>query len=167
MTIYIVSTKMKNLSKFLIILSLSISSCSETTRLDSDDFNTAEERIEILMEEIHSLSDIKDAEFELFNVNGFKNSRILSIPGASSYDYKFAMKIDTADISKWREGMTKFDPEHYDDTWIKEIVKDSKEDWLVTSQPTYYVRKGLPDGWNTTIVEFYSEGILFKRVITN
>jgi hypothetical protein len=124
-------------------------------------------RVEILKQEVRCFSGIKDAEFELFNVNGFKNSSGLSVPGSSSSDYKFVVKVDTADISKWREGMTKFDPDHYEDSWTKEIVKGNKEDWLMTSQPTYYVREGLADGWNTTLVEFYSEGIVFKRVITN
>jgi hypothetical protein len=158
---------MDNLRKLIIILTLTISSCSETTRLDSDDFSAAEERVEILDPEIPDVSKIMDAEFELFNVNGFSTSSGFSVPGASSLDYMFVVKIDTADISKWKEGMTKFEPEHYDATWTKEIVKNRKENWLTSSQPTYYVRQGLPKGWSTTIVEFYSEGIVFKRVITN
>jgi hypothetical protein len=100
---------MDRLSKFLIILTLTICSCSENTRLDSDGISTAEERVKILKEVIRSFSDIKDAEFELFNVNGFGTGG-WSIPGGSSSDYKFVVKIDTTDISKWREGMTKFDP---------------------------------------------------------
>jgi hypothetical protein len=158
---------MDNLSKVLIILALTIGSCAETTRLDSDDFSTFEERVEILKQEIGSVSEVKDAEFELFNINGFNSSSRLSVPGGSSWDYKFVIKIDTADVSKWKEGMTKFDPAHYDATWTNEIVKDRKENWLTLSRPTYYVRQGLPEGWSTTIVEFYSEGIVFKRVITN
>jgi hypothetical protein len=114
---------MDNFRKFLIMLTLTNSSCSETTRLDSDDFSTAEERVEILDQQIPDVSKIKDAEFELFNVNGFSTSSGFSVPGASSLDYKFVIKIDTADISKWKEGMTKVEPEHYDATWTKEIGK--------------------------------------------
>jgi hypothetical protein len=158
---------MDNFMRFLIILTLTISSCSETTKLDSDDISTAEERVQILNEQIPDVSKINDAEFELFNVNGFSTSSGFSVPGASSLDYKFVIKIDTADIGKWKDGMTKFTPEHYDATWTQEIVKERKENWLTSSLPTYYTRQGLPDGWSTTIIAFYSEGIVFKRVITN
>ena len=151
----------------MVILIITTCACTEITRLDSDEFSTAEERVQILKQEVRCFSDIKDAEFELFNVNGFKNSRGLSVPGASSADYKFVVKVDTGDISKWREGMIKFIPIQYDNTWTKEIVKDSKENWTTNSHPTYYVRQGLPEGSNTTLVEYYPEGIVFKRVITN
>ncbi|MCE2994790.1 MAG: hypothetical protein ACK5PC_14105 [Cyclobacteriaceae bacterium] len=154
---------MDKLSKTLIILVLTTSSCSETTRLDSDEFSTAEERVEILKQEVKCFSDIKDTEFELFNVNGFHNSSGPLVPGASSWDYKFAIRVDTVDITKWREGMIKFDPQDYDDTWTKEITKDRRENWLTSSPPTYYVRQGEK---YVTMVEFYLDGIIFKRVIT-
>ena len=125
-----------NLRKLLIILTLTISSCSETNRLDSDDFITAEERVEVLDSEIPDVSKIKDAEFELFNANGFSSSSGFAVPGASSLDYKFVVKIDTADVSKWKEGMTKFEPEHYDATWTMEIVKNRKGNWLTSTQPS-------------------------------
>jgi hypothetical protein len=63
---------MENLTKSLIILTLILTSCSEVTRLDSDEFTTIEDRIEILEKEVRVFSEIQDAEFELFNVNGFK-----------------------------------------------------------------------------------------------
>jgi hypothetical protein len=44
--------------------------CDERTiRLDSDDLDTIQERIPVLKQEVHCFSDIRDAEFELFNVN--------------------------------------------------------------------------------------------------
>jgi hypothetical protein len=161
------SIPMDNFIKLIIILALTISSCSETTTLDSDDISTSEERVEILDQQIPDVSRIKDAEFELFSVNGFGTSSGFSVPGGSSLDYRFVIKIDTADIGKWKDGMTKFTPEHYDVTWTQEIVKERKENWLTSSLPTYYTRQGLPAGWSTTVIEFYSEGIVFKRVITN
>lgn len=144
-----------NSTKFLIILALTIGSCSKTSRLDSNDFSTAEERIEILKQKVRCFSPVKDAEFELFNVDE---------PGWYSLDYKVAIKVDTADIAKWREGMTKFDREHYDDAWIKEIVKNRKENWKTNSQPLYYTRDEHFDGWYTILVEFYSEGMIFMQV---
>jgi hypothetical protein len=154
---------MKNYSKILTILVLIFSSCSEKSRLDSDEFSTTAERVEILKQEIRWFSEIKDAEFELFNVNGFHNQNTRLAPGASSWDYKFVVRVDTADIGKWREGMTIINPEKYDDTWTKEIVKERKENWLTNCKPTYYIRKGE----NATMIEFYADGIIFKRVITN
>lgn len=153
---------MKNSSKFLIILALTISSCSKPTKLDSDEFSTPGERVEILKQEISCFSEIKDAEFELYNVDGFKSSWGFSAPGLPYLDYKFVIKVDKEDVTKWREGMIKFEPEHYDTAWIKKIIKNREENWFTSSQPTYYVRQ---HDENVTMVEFYLEGIVFKRVI--
>ena len=145
-----------------------LSACSENTLLDSDTYDTPEERVEVLGKVIQTFSPIKDAEFELFNVNGFNDSDGLSIAGASYSNFKFAVKVDTADIHKWRDGMIKFDPpQHYNKTWIKDIVKNAGENWQTTTAPTYYHRTNLPEGWSTTVVEFYAEGIVFKQVVMN
>jgi hypothetical protein len=85
---------MKNQFYISIIFGLIIScSTDSTTRLDSDDCENKKDRIDRLKMEIRSFSDYQDAEFELFNVNGFHHQR-MSVPGASSCDYKFAVRVD-------------------------------------------------------------------------
>ncbi|MBB4807197.1 hypothetical protein HNP38_002501 [Chryseobacterium defluvii] len=149
---------------FQIIISIGIlngctSSDSNPTKLDSNDYKSRVERVELLKKEIKSFSDIRDAEFELFNVNGFVNQRI-SVPGASSWDYKFAIRIDTINISKWTSGMQAIELINYDDNWTKEIIRHRKQNWITYSKPEYFIRKGE----NVTMLVFKKEGIIFKRV---
>jgi hypothetical protein len=106
-----------------------------------------------------SSTSIKDAEFELFNVNGFHNQRIL-VPGSTSLDYKFAIKLDTSDIKKWTKDLTEVKLKDYDDEWTKQIIKNRKQNWRTKSKPQYFTRKGA----NVTVLVFKNEGILFKRV---
>lgn len=152
---------------FIAIFLLIATACSNRTKLDSDDFGKAEKRIEVLKKEIKFPSEVKDTEFELFNVNGFHDSWGSVLPGPSSLSYKFAVKVDTADISRWRQGLVKSDSLRYGDMWTREIVMNRKQNWLMNSQPKYYIAKGLPGGWSTTVVEYYPEGTIFKWVITN
>ncbi|NRA12803.1 MAG: hypothetical protein HRT57_12670 [Crocinitomicaceae bacterium] len=77
---------MKKINLILGILIFVLSSCSDSSRLDSDNYETKEERVEVLKKEIKSFSEFENAEFKLFNVNGFSNSRT-TVPGASSWDY--------------------------------------------------------------------------------
>ena len=135
------------------------SSNSNSTKLDSDDYENTTERIEILKREIKAPSDFQDAEFKLFNVNGFHNQRT-SVPGASSLDYKFAVRIDTIDISKWTIGMQAVVLTNYDDNWTKEITKDRKQNWKTYSKPQYFIR----NGEDVTMLVYKNEGVIFKRV---
>jgi hypothetical protein len=147
---------------FYIILTIGfLTSCSDsnTSKLDSDDYENKMERIEKLKMEIKPFSDFQDAEFELFNVNGFQNQRT-SVPGASSWDYKFVIKVDTVNISKWTTGMTEVDLTEYNDSWTKEIIKDRKQNWQTFSNPQYFKR----NGENVTMLVFKNEGIIYKRV---
>ena len=85
---------MRNFLYILLIFTL-VASCLnkhlDETKLDSDDYEKREARLDILTREIKVFSKIVDTEFELFNVNGFHNSRT-SVPGASAWDYKIAIK---------------------------------------------------------------------------
>ena len=155
---------MRNFYCLLICAGLTFScaqSKSSDSKLDSDELESKADRIEILKNEIKNFSDIKDAEFELFNVNGFHDQRI-SIPGASSWDYKFAVRVDTADAFKWRAEMTAVVLDNYDDSWTREIVKNRKQYWQTSCGPVYYMRPGE----NVTIIEFPEDGIIFARIIT-
>lgn len=153
---------MKKLFYIFISIGLFIgcsSSKSNSTKLDSDDFENKIERIETLRKEIKPNSEFYDAEFEMFNINGFHNQRT-SLPGASSWDYKFVIKLDTFNISKWTNGMQEVEFANYDDSWTKEIIKNRKNNWKTHSEPQYFIRKEE----NVTMLVYKSEGIIFKRV---
>ncbi|WP_299246716.1 hypothetical protein [uncultured Aquimarina sp.] len=153
-------------SVFLLLLIIIVfnscfdSSTSSSNKLDSDDYDSKEERVEILRNQIKSFSEFENAEFELFNVNGFSNSRT-TLPGASSWDYKFVIKIDPSDIKKWTEGMIQTIPEDHDDKWMKEIIEKRRMEWQTTSDPEKYTR----NGDNVVMIVYRSEGIIFKRVV--
>jgi hypothetical protein len=132
---------------------------TNSNKLDSDDFERKIDRIEKLSMEIKPFSEFIDAEFELFNVNGFHNQRT-SVPGASSLEYKFVVRIDTINISKWTTGMQEFELRDYDDSWTKEITKHRKQNWGTYSTPQYFKRHGE----DVTMLVFMNEGIIFKRV---
>ena len=146
---------------YLLLLFGFVFSCTGgNSRLNSGTFENRTERIETLQREIKSFSDIKDAEFELFNINGF-HDQFFSIPGASAWDYRFVIKVDTADVFKWREGMTEVATGAYDIGWTKDIIQHRKQNWQTTDEPRYYVRAGD----NVIMIIFYRDGIIFKRVI--
>ena len=83
------------------------------------------------------------------------------VPGASSLDYKFAIKVNTSDIDSWIAGMIKVELKDHDNNWTKEIIEKRKENWKTQSQPEYYTRK--ED--SVTLILFRDQGIIFKRVI--
>lgn len=156
---------MNKLRYIFFFLVSSITACSNehnTNKLDSDDFANHMVRVEKLKNEIKTYSDFTDAEFELFNVNGFKGSRI-SIPGASSLDYKFAIKLAPEDIHKWTGGMDEVFPEAYDVSWTKEITAERNVNWKTSSAPSFFTRKEA----EVMMLVYEREGILYKRVINN
>jgi hypothetical protein len=156
---------MKNVIFILVFAFPGLSGCwnsSDPNQLDSNDYDTIEKRVKILKKEIKSFSNFKNAEFELFNVNGFSNSRTL-VPGTSSIDYKFAIKTNPADVDKWINGMTEIEPEDYDDLWIKKMIEKRENVWKTNTQPKFYTRKGD----NVMMIVYKSDGIIFKRVIDN
>ncbi|WP_299314400.1 hypothetical protein [uncultured Aquimarina sp.] len=158
---------MKKSTLLLLLVILGLSSCfnssnskSNLNKLNSDNYDSKVERVAILKNEIKYFSDFENAEFELFNVNGFSNSRT-TIPGASSWDYKFIVKVDPSDIDKWTNGMMRMKPEYHDDQWMKDIIEKRKIDWKTASDPEIYTR----NGDNVVMVVYRLEGIIFKRVI--
>lgn len=133
---------------------------SDMTKLDSDDYESADERVEVLKKEIKNFSKFKDAEFKLFNVNGFNKQRT-SVPGASSWDYKFVIRLDTANISAWTIGMKQVEPKNFDSNWQQELIKNRKQNWKIISDPEKYVR----EGDDVTMLVYRNEGIIYKRII--
>lgn len=148
---------------YIILLLFSISCSSDfssSSKLDSDDYSDKMERIETLKNEIKCYSEILDADFELFNVNGFKNSR-QTVPGASSWDYKFVIRIDPKDVSKWTSGFSKSNISFKDEKWIKEIVANRMKNWETSSEPECLIR----ENEKVIMFVFKEEGIIFKRVL--
>lgn len=143
----------------ILLFTACTTSNSTSTYLDSNDFENKADRIEKLEMEIICFSDILDAEFDLFNVNGFHNQRNLGT-GASSWDYKFAIKVDTINIPKWTLGMTEVELTNEDENWTKEITKQRKQNWETHSKPQYYIRIGE----EVTMIVYKKEGIIFKHV---
>ncbi|MCB9197411.1 MAG: hypothetical protein H6600_03060 [Flavobacteriales bacterium] len=156
---------MNKIKLILGLLIIGLSSCSDTAdsnNLDSDNYDKKNERIEVLKKEIKAFSEIENAEFELFNVNGFSNSRT-TVPGASSWDYKFAIKVNPSDIDKWTAGLIKIELDGNDKEWMDKIIEKRKNDWKTRTEPEFYTRKGD----NVTVAVYRTEGIIFKRVINN
>ncbi|WP_299189760.1 hypothetical protein [uncultured Aquimarina sp.] len=158
---------MNKITYLLLLITFIFNSCfdssnskSNTTILDSDDYESKIERVEILKNEIKYFSDFEDAEFELFNVNGFSDSRI-ALPGASSWDYKFVIKINPSDVNKWTDGMEKILSNKDDKVWMNDIIEKRKIEWKTTSSPELYNRQGT----NVLMTVYRSEGIIYKRVV--
>ena len=149
-----------------ILICLSIQSCnssdSNSTTLTSKDIADRSERINILKREVKVFSELKDAEFYLINANGFSNQRI-SVPGASSLNYQFVIKIDTNDISKWTEGMTETSSYSTDNYWMDKLLISRKENWNIHSTPKVFTRIG-----DSVIIFVYKdEGIIYKKLWSN
>jgi len=136
------------------------SGSSTTSRLDSDDYSSKSERVEALKKEINESSDFDNAEFELFNVNGFSNSRA-SVPGASSWDYKYVVLVNPSDVDKWIKGMTPIGSAKYDLSWTSQIIQQRSSDWLTSGEPELYIRSGE----DNVLVLYRNKGIIFRRII--
>lgn len=146
-----------------VFVAIVLYSCNQTvsnpTKLDSADYTQVSDRVEAFKKEIKSPTDFSDAEFLLFNVNGFHAQRG-TFPGASSWDYKFAIKVNPNDITKWTNDMQENKIQNCDDSWTKTIIKNRPENWKVSSVPKCFSR----DGNSVTVIVYPKEGIIFKRV---
>ncbi len=154
-----------NAFKLIAIFILFFCSCrnnKDLSTLDSDNYNNQQERIEKLVENIVCASEIYDAEFELFNVNGFANERNMSVPGASSWNHKFVVKIDTSNIKKWLETFTETKVAQANLEFFTEITKKRKENWKTVSEPKFYKRQ---NDEHVSIILYEKEGILYKSVV--
>jgi len=148
----------------LILTIVFLISCStnHSSTLDSDEFNDTSERIEQLEKEIKLFSPILNAEFELFNVNGFSDQTTLfpSVPGASSWDYKFVIKVSADSVNNWIADMDKVDSV-VTENWTEKIIEKRKQNWILNSKPEYYRRKND----DVLIILYRKEGVVFKRIV--
>lgn len=143
-----------------VLIAFFIWSCTgSNTTLNSLDYDDPIERIEILKNEIVSSSDFADAEFRLFNVNGFSDGS-RGVPGASSWNYEFGIKVDTSDLDKWTEGMTQVDSANYNLEWTIQITGERKAQWSTVGEPEIF-RRGAED---VIVILYRDEGIVFKRI---
>lgn len=129
---------------------------------DSDNYTSKSQRVNVLNNEIRVFSDFSDAEFELFNVNGFSNSRV-TVPGASSWDYKFVIKVDSINIDQWTDGMILIETED-EHEWRQDIIQERKANWRTESIPEIYTR---PENNGVIMFVYRSEGIIYKRLIAS
>jgi arsenate reductase-like glutaredoxin family protein len=154
---------MKNLIFKTLVIIFLISSCSteNKTILNSDEFKTKNERIENLKKEIISKSEFYDTEFELFNVNGFTKSRNY-VPGVTSLDYKFVLKVNPKDVDKWTIGMIKTNLNDSEINWTKKIVEKRINEWKTLSSPEFFSIENK----KVLLILYRSEGIIYKRIIS-
>lgn len=151
---------MKHSSLLLLCCAL-LFGCSggnDNARLKSNSINSAEERVAILSPLITTPTAILDAEYDLFNVNGFGGERI-TIPGASSSNYAFVVKIAPNDLAAWTKGFSLVENAELPE-WGIAIPDDRKANWDV-STPTFYSRKAK----NNIMIVYANEGIIFKKVV--
>jgi len=149
-----------------ILICLGIQSCnsndSNSTTLTSKNVADKSERINILKKEVKIFSELNDAEFYLVNANGFSKQRI-SVPGASSLNYQFVIKIDTNDISKWTERMTETSSYSIDNYWMDKLLISRKENWNIHSTPKVFTRIGD----SVMMFVYKDEGIIYKKLWSN
>lgn len=140
--------------------SIKSSNSTQRSRKTSDGVTDKEKRICELSKEIVLFTPIHDAEYNLFNVNGFSNSRI-SLPGASSWNYVFQIKIDTGEIDRWTEGMRQYSIAASDTLWLKKIRQNSPKEWQRNSTPELFKREEA----QVSVLVFREEGIIYKNII--
>lgn len=145
-----------------LIFTLVFTSCislGDKTRLDSDDYSTPQERVEALKEVLNEPTSFSDAEFELFNVNGFSSSR--STPGASSWDYKFAVRIKPNQFDKWVFNRDTITDPNWDLSWMYEIIQQRKSNWKLLGNFSCFGSS------EDQLIFFPKSNVLFRRSIAN
>ena len=145
------------LSLLAILLLGACQSSKDSHKLNSKDYNDREERVNVLKQEIIWSSNFSDAEFDLFNVNGFSNGREF-VPGASSWNYKFVVKVLPQDVYKWIKDCKKV-KENGQLQWTKELIKLRKQNWTTTSSPKFY------ESETAGYIVYKTDGIIFKIVV--
>ncbi len=145
---------------FLLLL-VCLQGCSTVSKMSSSGVDDTNKRIKALSAETVLKSSILDAEYDLFNVNGFSTQKLILLPGASGWHYKFAIKVDPSDLFKWIEGRDFLQTDECEMSWINEVVEPRKFNWTTKSDPKCY-----RDENSMVFISIYeAEGIIFKEVI--
>ena len=148
---------LKSIIFFVIIVSVS---CSNKTKINSKDINDKNDRIAQLKSAVILKSKILDAEYDLFNVNGFNNDFLVA-PGSSSSDYKYVIKVETNDTQAWIEGLEITTGKFESEIWAKQLIEKRKDIWKTQNEPIFYKYKNYEE---SKIIMFRNEGIIFKHV---
>jgi hypothetical protein len=149
---------------YLTSLVILIYACNNTSTsnstLKSSAIDEKQDRIQTLAKYVNLKSSISDSEFDLFNVNGFENKR-LSVPGASSWNYKFGVLVNKNDIPKWTNDLRDTSFKTPDYSWILEIIKNRPQNWSLHSKPKFYIGNSSDD----ILVVYENEGAIFRQII--
>lgn len=154
--------KMNNVQKFsfFILCFVCLFSCKNETRITSENISNKEERIKILQKHVKYFSEVEDAQFDLFNVNGFGNNFSL-VPGSSNLDYKFVVKVKTEDIDKWRKDFLPVPHGSKNEEWIYPLKNSLKSD-STSNNPRPNTSSFVKDG--VYMIIDYDESFIFKRI---
>lgn len=143
----------------LTIISFLLAGCSSgVLDIKSSDYDTVQERIHILKKYTVMYSEIDDAIYSIYNVNG---RPAFTIPGPSHWDYRIAMKCRRSDLDRWVKGLEEGSKDAIRLDWGYDLVRGNSS-WKTVSSPKVYIRKGE----NTVVAVFRDEGIIFKRMCT-
>ncbi|MES2848733.1 MAG: hypothetical protein V4685_06730 [Bacteroidota bacterium] len=149
---------------YLILFVVSICACknnsTSNSTLNSISIDEKQDRIQTLAKYVHLKSGISDGEFDLFNVNGFDNER-LSVPGASSWNYKFGVMVNKNDIYKWTNDLRDTTFKAPDFNWILKLIRNRPQNWSLHSKPKFYIGNSLDD----ILVVYENEGAIFRQII--
>jgi hypothetical protein len=146
---------------FFTVVSCNLSSTNPNV-LSSIAVDSKEERISVLKKEVHTATEIFDAEYHLVNANGFSDQRT-TVPGASSLSYAFVVKVDTNDINKWTAGLRKLTNSKLTFNWMTKLPEDRKKNWQTDSVFAFYT----DDNKSITVVAYKHKGIIFKQISSN
>ena len=142
-----------------ILLVLLLGACDSQSKLSSVNYPD-DKKIELIKSKIAAYSDIKWAEFSLYDVN---NNDFL-IPGASNKDYKIVISVDKKDIRKWIENKQSLMASMpISNEWISEILSKEKYNELIKLPYTIYSEE--KDGYNYTLFVNEEHGIILMRFI--
>ena len=142
-----------------ILLVLLLGACDSQSKLSSVNYPD-DKKIELIKSKIAAHSDIKWAEFSLYDVN---NNDFL-IPGASNKDYKIVISVDKKDIRKWIENKQNLmTAVPISNEWISEVLSKEKYSELIKLPYTIYSEE--KDGYNYTLFVNEEHGIILMRFI--
>jgi len=133
--------------------------------MNSDNINTPEQRVALLRTVINAPTNFSDAEFELFNANGFdKNAEPRGIPAPSTWTYEFVVKVTNTDVFNWTEGLEQTAVTKLP-AWAQKLMDKRKQHWSTEGEGVCYASQS--PGRETSVFVYPEAGIVFKRVIQN
>ena len=145
----------------LICFSLLVS-CSDNKTLKSDTIKNSTARIAILKKHIKPYSEIKDAEFYLFNSDGFDGGPTLGL-GPADINYDFVVKVNPLEINKWKQNLIEttggFEYER-----LKSLTEKRAQNWITSSKPKFYKDKDIE---TSLVIIFEEEGIVYEQINLN